>query len=172
MPRPREIGVGKVVGTKLSQTDAELLEALARREGVSVSKLVRRILLEYIHRALQSAPPDFKPEPPKPDPLDEMEWGDFLRAVDKLEREVDRYLELTRRFGARKEGEPLVLLSGGGRVEVYMPSVSKLFSRWNTLKRWYKSLKRREYEVSRRLVDIHEKIKEYGRLRGELPPNA
>ncbi|MEM4455550.1 MAG: ribbon-helix-helix protein, CopG family [Thermofilaceae archaeon] len=167
MPRPRKLEKGSVTSVFLPESLKKALEAEAVKRGKKVSELIREALTSYL--SLQSSSPS---DPPSTDPLDEMEWGDFLRAVDKLEREVDRYLELTRRFGRREEGQPLILFSGGRREEVHMPSVNKLFSRWNALKRWYKSLGRREYEVSRRLVEIHEKIREYGELRGELPPEG
>jgi len=83
MPRPREVGPGEIVSTKLSLRDAQLLRELAKREGLSVSHLLRKIVLEYLQRmgVAPEAPAGADPQQPQPDPLTLLEVEDLRSAV-------------------------------------------------------------------------------------------
>ncbi|MEM4454848.1 MAG: ribbon-helix-helix protein, CopG family [Thermofilaceae archaeon] len=156
MPRPREIGPGEIISTKLSLRDAALLRSLARKEGVNVSKLVRRVLLEYIRKAY----PDANPEAPidslpesEPDPLLEAERADFIDALEKLEKRV-RELEYRAQplFSAAAVG--MRLSSEDYRLKLNLRNEAiSLKKRWYELRRWYSHLPK-DRSTSERMASL------------------
>lgn len=165
MPRPREVGPGEIVSTKLSLRDAQLLKLLAQQKGIGVSKLVRQILLSYIYTHYpQGQQEDTSLDNHNiieaKDPLDVLEEEEFKEALNKLEKTVDTAIKSLQ-----------VMKNQGYGYRTYssyeLPNAWDLLQKWNKLKRWYRKMPRNR-EFSEALVQLHRKIKEYGKLKGDM----
>lgn len=165
MPRPPEVGVGKVVGTKLSQRDAELLELLAKREGIPTSKLVRRILLEYLKThfpegesiAVESG------AAPDPDPIAEAELADFKDALEKLEKSVRAFEYRAQPLLKSLASGTRALSSEDYRLKIALADeAAALKKRWYKLRRWYTRLPKTR-EMSERMASLLQRIQTVAR---------
>ncbi|MEM4976124.1 MAG: ribbon-helix-helix protein, CopG family [Desulfurococcaceae archaeon] len=160
MPRPREIGPGEIISTKLSIEDARRLRELARREGMSVSQLLRKIILQYLSQKTELPTPLSDDPSPQLDPLTAVELEDFKEALSSFEKKV-KELELAvkpltegRTIGP--VGQRRTLTSSEMQL---INRIKNLRSEWLRYKRWYKSIGHRDSELTTRLANIYNIIR-------------
>ncbi|MEM4454303.1 MAG: hypothetical protein QXT28_06320 [Thermofilaceae archaeon] len=164
MPRPREVGPGEIVSTKLSLRDAQLLRELAKREGLSVSHLLRKIVLEYLQRrGVAQEASAAGADPPQPDPLDLLEVEDLRDAVSRLEKQVERLEAMARPLLVGRSGPRVLTSSDLDLMERVQKRVFRLRQEWYELKRWWARLSRESQlpldDVKGRLIALHGRIK-------------
>ncbi|MEM1631870.1 MAG: hypothetical protein QXX83_07040 [Thermofilum sp.] len=172
MPRPREIGPGEIVSTKLALSDVQLLREMAKREGVTVSKLLRKIILQYLHQAAQgnsnltatNTVSDPVPQPPTyPIYTTEEIFEDFKSKLHRLERKVEE-LELSLkplmvgRIGTKGYG--FRTLSGSERqyLSQILKRCSSLSSEWYELYKRFKQFLKRG-EIDKEMAETLRKIR-------------
>ncbi|MEM4853382.1 MAG: hypothetical protein QXQ60_07430 [Thermofilum sp.] len=159
MPRPREIGPGEIVSTKLSVEDAKRFRERAKQEGLNPSQLLRKIILQYLSQ--QGAPPPTADDPPQPDPLTLLEVMDLRDAVSRLERQVAQLEAMAKPFLARS-GSPRVLTSRDLEERRKLQKrVCNIRGEWYELKRWWARLNREIPldDVKGKLIELHGRIK-------------
>jgi len=165
MPRPREVGPGEIVSTKLSLRDAQLLRELAKREGLSVSHLLRKIVLEYLQRmgVAPEAPAGADPQQPQPDPLTLLEVEDLRSAVSRLEKQVERLEAMAKPLLVGRSGPRVLRGSDLELMDRVQRGVFRLRREWYELKRWWARLNRESQlpldDVKGRLIDLHGRIR-------------
>ncbi|MEM4021711.1 MAG: hypothetical protein QXI18_05000 [Nitrososphaerota archaeon] len=158
MPRPREIGPGEIVSTKLSVEDAKRFRERAKQEGLNPSQLLRKIILQYLSQ--QGAPPSTADDPPQPDPLTLLEVEDLRDAVSQLEQQVAQLEAMAKPFLARSG--PRVLTSSDLKEREWIRKrVRKLREEWYEKKRWWARLNREIPldDVKQKLIELHGRIR-------------
>lgn len=161
MPRRKKLDDALTVTLVLTRQLKARAEAYARSKGMSLSELVRLLLEREL--AESGAPPAEEPQavPPRENPLDALERREFKEALDRLEALVGRALE-----AVSGRGVPL-----GYQASADLPRYWELRQRWQTLKRWYKTIRFGEeaLEVAERLVRVYEQIELYGKRTHVVP---
>ncbi|MEM1523048.1 MAG: hypothetical protein QXU69_08475 [Thermofilaceae archaeon] len=164
MPRPREVGPGEIVSTKLSLRDAQLLRELAKREGLSVSHLLRKIVLEYLQRmGVAQEASAAGADPQQPDPLTLLEVEDLRSAVSRLEKQVERLEAMAKPLLVGRSGPRVLRGSDLELMDRVQRGVFRLRREWYELKRWWARLNRESQlpldDVKGRLIDLHGRIR-------------
>jgi len=164
MPRKRVFKNRAFVGFILEGEHLELLDSIARREGISRSELCRRVILEWLEGeakekygfqlALQGNPPRDGP----PDPLIEVDAEEFEQQLQRLEEEVaqlERAVET-----ATKSGYGYL---AGSQLAELNNMAWKLVEKWQSLRRWYYRLRgdlprERAFGLSSRMAALKKRL--------------
>jgi hypothetical protein len=155
MPRPRVFRQREVVAFALEAEHAALLRELARREGVSLSELLRRVVLRWLEEeagircGMSLAAPAGRAGPGPAavaDELDRAEVEDLLDAVRRLHAIVPAQ---GTRWGGRGPSHDVIMAWR---------------RRWYELKRWLRHLEARVAdqrldEARRLLLEVHARLR-------------
>ena len=166
MPRKRVFKNRAFVGFILEGEHLELLDSIARREGISRSELCRRVILEWLEGevkekygfqlALQGNPPRDDP----PDPLIEVDVEEFEQQLQKLEEEVAQLEKAVDQ--AVKSGHGYGYFAGSQLSELNNMAW-KLVEKWHSMRKWYYRLRgdlprERALGLSSRMAALKKKL--------------
>jgi len=157
MPRPKVLRErGAVLHVYIESSYAEVLEGVARREGKSVSALLREIVTAWLEGEARfkygfqlALARDGPAGPPRgrEDPLEELELEELKSELESLEREVGELARVV---------QQLQRLGWDAARSLHLPERYQLRERvYRKLKRWH-SLRRLLRRLSQRLS--HEEL--------------
>jgi len=153
------------VGFVIEKEHAKLIEAIARREGVSKSELCRRIIIDWLQSpetrtkyGLQliaeaktgeaSVPADLPV-----DPLEQLEAEEFFSELEKFEREVEELEKVVKAVASRGGGPALK-----PHLDHFRRQAWRKIERWHSLRRLYARCRnavppQKRWEGATRLVE-------------------
>jgi predicted RNase H-like nuclease (RuvC/YqgF family) len=145
MVRPRKLKEkGVVIGVHIEYSYAFLIEEIARREGKSVSELLREVIVgwlegeareKYGFRLATQQDDDVRELEAKlaEDPVLEAELKDLEQAVERLESDA---------LALEYKVDDLIAKKYDLRTFIRWDDIQALRERWQRLKKWYYSVRR------------------------------
>ena len=178
MPRKPLFENRVFVGFVIEKEHAKLIEAIARREGVSKSELCRRIIIDWLqspetrtryglqHIAEAKTGEALVPVDPPVDPLTQVEWEEFESKLSSLE---NRTLKLEERLKALPAGGYGFKPGSGQQLQQLRKWLWDLRSDWDTLRSKYRELRSRipaswDRKANEKLAQLKRRINSAAKL--------
>jgi len=133
MPRPPKRRETVIMSISIERELVLALKKAAREQGVSVSSLVERILLDALGKEVGTSQVPADPPSSDPvDPLEQLEAEEFFSELEKFEREVEELEKVVKAVASRGGGPALK-----PHLDHFRRQAWRKIERWHSLRRLY-----------------------------------